>query len=91
MRTALRAARLRAGLSQSELARRASLTRASYTNIEKGHKNPSLFTALLIAKALNSSVDELFSDDFPCEQHAEAGANGGTGHGTSREAGGDAV
>lgn len=87
MRTSLRTARLRAGLSQSELARRAGLTRASYTNIEKGHKNPSLVTALLIAHTLNKSVDELFADDFLNVQFAETGRKGGTRPGASRAVG----
>lgn len=91
MRTALRAARLRAGLSQSELARLVGLTRASYTNIEKRHKNPSLITALLIAHALNKSVDELFADDFPhgqLEKQAQKVASGPAG---VEQQGGDAV
>jgi len=64
VRTALRKARLQNGLTQAELARQVGLSRASYTNIEKGYKYPSLVTALRIAHVLNESVEGLFSDDF---------------------------
>ncbi len=64
MRATLRRARLRAGLSQAELARRVGLSRPAYTNIEKGHKHPSLVTALRIARVLNRQVEELFSDEL---------------------------
>lgn len=73
MRTALRRARLRAGLTQSEVARRAGLTRASYTNIERGYKNPSVATALRIARILNKPVEELFSDEPPTDRVAKRG------------------
>lgn len=79
MRIALREARLRAGLTQAEVARRAGLSRASYTNIEKGYKHPSLATALRIAHVLNGQVEDLFADDFPCEQPAEPGAGRAVG------------
>lgn len=65
MRVALRKARLKAGLSQAELAREVGLTRSSYTNIEKGYRHPSLLTALQIARVLRTPVEELFSDEFP--------------------------
>ncbi|ACX51293.1 transcriptional regulator, XRE family [Ammonifex degensii KC4] len=75
MRSSLRKARLRAGLTQSEVARLVGLTRASYTNIERGHKNPSVVTALRIAQVLNRSVEELFSDEPPAGQAAKREAN----------------
>jgi putative transcriptional regulator len=64
MRYALRMARIQAGKTQSEVARLVGLTRASYTNIEKGHKNPSVVTALRIANVLNRPVEELFADEL---------------------------
>jgi len=73
MRNALRKARLRAGLTQSEVARRVGLTRASYTNIERGYKNPSVVTALRIARILNRSVEELFADESPTDRATERG------------------
>jgi putative transcriptional regulator len=63
MRYALRMARIQAGMTQSDVARLVGLTRASYTNIEKGHKNPSVVTALRIARVLNRPVEELFADE----------------------------
>ncbi|HHV78420.1 MAG TPA: helix-turn-helix transcriptional regulator [Firmicutes bacterium] len=72
MRVALRKARLKAGLSQAELAREVGLTRASYTNIEKGYRHPSLVTALQIARVLRTPVEELFSDEFPGDRVAKA-------------------
>lgn len=74
MRNTLRKARLGAGLTQSEVARRVGLTRASYTNIERGHKNPSVVTALRIAQVLNRPVEELFADEPPTSQAAKRGA-----------------
>ncbi|GEA14921.1 MAG: putative transcriptional regulator [Moorella sp. (in: firmicutes)] len=73
MRTALRKARLKAGLTQSELAHQVGLRRASYTNIEKGHKNPSVSTALRIARALNRPVEELFADELYAFHGARSG------------------
>lgn len=64
MRVALREARLRAGLTQAELARRVGLSRSAYTNIEKGRKYPSLVSALRIARVLSEHVEELFGDEF---------------------------
>lgn len=74
MRIALREARLRAGLTQAEVARRVGLSRASYTNIEKGYKHPSLVTALRIAHVLKGHVEDLFADEFACGGLAEGGA-----------------
>ena len=53
-------ARKRAGLTQVEVAEKAKVTVTSYQRIEYGTQKPSLDTAFLIAKALNSTVDELF-------------------------------
>lgn len=73
MRNALRKARLRAGLTQSEVARRVGLTRVSYTNIERGCKNPSLFTALRIAQVLDKPVEELFAAELVCGESTTGG------------------
>jgi len=64
MRLTLRTARLRAGLSQAKLAERVGLSRAAYTNIEKGHRNPSLVTAVRIARVLEKHVEDLFTDEL---------------------------
>lgn len=47
------------GLSQAELARRAGMSRAVINNLLRGTRNPSLLTALTVARALNVSLDEL--------------------------------
>lgn len=81
MRNSLRTARLGAGLTQLEMARRVGLTRASYTNIERGHKNPSVATALRIAQVLNRPVEELFADEL-----ARGPSRKGWGEGDAGEA-----
>jgi putative transcriptional regulator len=68
MRVALRTVRLRASLTDAELARRTGLKRASYTNIENGHRGPSLATALRIARVLNEPVEQLFVDDVSSDE-----------------------
>jgi len=62
MRSKLINARKKAGFTQNELARLASLNRAYYTNIEKGRRNPSIITAFRLAYTLNKPVEELFDD-----------------------------
>ena len=62
MRTALLQSRLEAGLTQSQIARTAGLGRASYCNVEHGHKKPSVTVALRIARILNKPAEALFAD-----------------------------
>lgn len=50
----IRAARLRAGISQDELARRVRLTRTSITNIERGRQQIQVHTLYAIAKAVDA-------------------------------------
>lgn len=56
----LRAARLKQGLTQLQVAQRANITVANYQRIEYGQQQPKVDTAKLIAKALSSTVNELF-------------------------------
>lgn len=56
----LRLTRLACGLSQGDLARTAGVTRQAISGIESGRWSPSLEVALSLAKALDSSVEELF-------------------------------
>ncbi|HLJ65032.1 MAG TPA: substrate-binding domain-containing protein [Stellaceae bacterium] len=51
-----------AGLSQSELARRAGLSRQAMSAIEAGTYQPGVAVALRLARILASSVEELFGD-----------------------------
>lgn len=61
----LRAARLRLGLSQQELAARAGVTRQAVSAIEGGQAAPSLGVALRLARALGCRVEDLFWLDDP--------------------------
>ncbi|HVW93942.1 MAG TPA: helix-turn-helix transcriptional regulator [Devosia sp.] len=56
----VREVRLRAGLSQEELAHRASLDRSYVGGVERGERNVSLVNIHKIAKALNVSPEVLF-------------------------------
>ncbi len=63
----LRAARVGAGLSQGELARRAGVTRQAVSAIEAGRAAPTMSVALRLARVLGQRVDELFRlvDELP--------------------------
>jgi molybdate-binding protein/DNA-binding XRE family transcriptional regulator len=56
----VRTFRLELGWPQSELARRAELSRAEISAIETGRLVPSTSAALALARALGSTVEELF-------------------------------
>lgn len=60
---AIREARLRAGISQRELARRLSLSSGAISQIETEQTQPSVTTLLAISKALDVSLDGLFRLD----------------------------
>ena len=60
MNTKLQKAREKNGLTQVEVAEKASITVACYQRYEYGERIPRADTAKLIAKALNSTVEELF-------------------------------
>ena len=51
--------RLRAGLSQQQLADKVGMTQANISRIETGRQEPSIGTAALLSRALGISVDEL--------------------------------
>ena len=53
-------ARLRAGLSQGELADAVHASRETINAIERCRRTPSLWLALAIAHALNEEVEVLF-------------------------------
>ncbi|MBM4131360.1 helix-turn-helix transcriptional regulator [bacterium] len=48
------------GLTQQELAERAGVTRQSIISIEGGKYRPSVELALMLARALGCTVDDLF-------------------------------
>lgn len=57
----VRQCRLKAGLSQEELAFEAGLTRNYISNIELGQKSPSLDTIEVLARALEISASSLIA------------------------------
>ena len=62
MNTRLKTTRQQLGLTQEELAKKAQITTVSYQRYESGERIPKITTALLIAKALSSTVEELFAE-----------------------------
>jgi len=59
----LRLVRERSGLSQRELARRASVTNGTLSNIEQGKVSPSIASLEKILRAIPMSMQEFFSGD----------------------------
>jgi putative transcriptional regulator len=60
MRTRIKELRARYNLTQDDLAKKVSARRETILFIEKGNYNPSLKLAHEIAKALQTTIDELF-------------------------------
>lgn len=63
MRTRLRYWRRKRGLTQSELATLAKVSNQTIVNIEKYGVEPIIRTVRNLAKALNISTEDLFTDD----------------------------
>jgi transcriptional regulator with XRE-family HTH domain len=61
----LRERRLECGLTQSELAARAGVSRQLVAAVETGHNTPGVDAALGLARALGTSVEELFAEAPP--------------------------
>lgn len=59
-KTKLKAERQKTGLTQVQVAGKANVTTRNYQRYESGERIPRADTAKLIAKALNSTVEELF-------------------------------
>ena len=62
-RTAFRHRRVRALLSQAELATEIGVSRQTINAIERGRWSPSLRLAIALAKRLDTTVEELFDAD----------------------------
>jgi DNA-binding XRE family transcriptional regulator len=60
MKTRIKELRARYGMTQESLAKLVGVRRETVLFIEKGEYNPSLNLAHAIAKALKTSIDELF-------------------------------
>lgn len=56
----LKEARLAAGLTQAELAEKASVSRKTINTVENGVFTPSTIIALSLARALELKVEDLF-------------------------------
>lgn len=63
MRTRIKELRARYNLTLEELARKVELRRETILFLEKGTYNPSLKLSHDVAKALHSSIEELFFFD----------------------------
>ena len=55
----LKRIRTEKGISQGDIVRSVGIDRAFVSNIENGKTNPTLATIVILAKAINVSVDEL--------------------------------
>lgn len=60
MNKRLRDAREKQGKTQQQVAEFAHISLKSYQRIEKGVQDPAVTVAILIAKALKSTVEKLF-------------------------------
>ena len=60
MNTKLKTIRQKQGLTQVQVAEKANITERQYQRYENGGRMPKANTAILIAKTLNSTVEELF-------------------------------
>jgi putative transcriptional regulator len=65
MKTHIKELRARYNLTQEDLAKKVGVRRETILLIEKGDYNPSLQLAHDIAKALQTTIDELFLFDEP--------------------------
>jgi DNA-binding XRE family transcriptional regulator len=63
--SSLRERRLECGLTQAELAAQAGVSRQLVAAVEAGRNTPAVDAALGLARALATSVEELFADDQP--------------------------
>jgi len=61
--SAMKEARLRAGLSQQELAERVGVSRQTVNAIEKGDYNPTIRLCIGICKALGLTLNDLFWEE----------------------------
>jgi len=58
--TRIKELRARYNLTQDDLADKVGVTRQTMLYLEKGKYNPSLVLAYKVAKALNSTIEEVF-------------------------------
>lgn len=63
MPTRLRIARERAGLTQVEVAKKANIPAGCYQRYEAGSRIPKADTAVVLAKILRTSVEDLYKKE----------------------------
>ncbi|MBN1683159.1 helix-turn-helix transcriptional regulator [Candidatus Bathyarchaeota archaeon] len=63
MKTRIKELRARHDMTQEDLAKKVGVRRETILYLEKGKYNPSLLLAHQIAKALQSTIEELFLFD----------------------------
>jgi len=80
----LRLARLAAGLSQSRLAEMCAVSRQAVAGAEAGTWSPSLAVALALARALDTTVDQLFAPDVRVQEVAAISLLPGVSEGRAR-------
>jgi putative transcriptional regulator len=61
LHTRIKEFRARRDMTQEDLAQKVGVRRETIVHLEKGKYNPSLKLAFDIARALNATVEELFS------------------------------
>lgn len=60
MNIALKKAREKTGLTQVQVAKKAQIRERVYQYYEAGERVPNVYAAQLIAKAVNSTVEDIF-------------------------------
>ena len=65
MNKKLRAAREQSGKTQAQVAKESEISETQYQNIEYNKSEPSVQTAIRIARVLDSTVEELFGAATP--------------------------
>lgn len=80
----LRLTRLAAGLSQSRLAEMCAVSRQAVAGAEAGTWSPSLAVALALARALDTTVDQLFAPDLRVQEVATISLLPGVAEGRAR-------
>ena len=63
MRTKIKELRARYNLTQEDLAKKVGVRRETIIYLEKGNYNPSIKLAYEVAKALRTTIDDLFIFD----------------------------
>ena len=64
MRIKIWEVRVKNGISLKELERRTGISKSALNNYENGKRSPNLLQLELIAKALDTSISNLYESDF---------------------------